>query len=564
MPRWFLCVLAVAMLVPSNAQRRKASVAEPATVVYDGLIRQPNPWYVKADSPLAEASVCTGQDKGLPLGVAVILPSDSSRVGLFFLIDGGPPNGRLKLTLRRNFVEVHGARFTVPERKRSIWWVEPKAAWTFREGLYTFELELSGEVLGVLDFVVVSDPELDPETLPEPEYTDVPPPVDEIPVEVIDEVDEVEVGHQMVATADDANGGGLTQEQRDLVAAAFGDASGMTDTVVSEVADEVVTDLRENSPGDAWSAVPDEAYDGAKAGMTDGIAASTQDALVAVQADLVGLPSNQLDPGLAGALRSGKRENLVTAMVDTARNRVTDQLHMQAQNQVSKVSGRSGLLQGVLGVAAGHGVGTVVDFVSGLFGGDKRQPRNFFLCSDLTAGQLAEKMLEAEGVQDAIAACGGRQPEAMGAAGTSDTSKFGRGMMLIPLAPKPNDAALAALLIVDDVAVRIAGAVVDVEQGFPFRFRNDDLYALPLVLNVGAADQGLQVLNGDGQPLLTGAVDVAAPEARAQIPLATVHQVVSMDEMGDTAMVVCSITPDMDYATNAAPVFTLTISRSRR
>ncbi len=554
-------------------------VQEPAAALaFDGLIRQPNAWYLKPDCPLANALVCTGQDEnGRPIGVALVLPSDTTRVGLSFKIVGGPPVGRLRLMLKRNDAQVHGAAFTIPADKHSIWWVQPRRTWTFREGLYTFELVLDGESLAVLDFVVVSAPEVDAEGLPAPEYTDQPPAPTAAPTQdaTAADQDQQDINEDEMAVVpvtetpavpapDQVN---LPTEQQDLIAQALAEARSQVDEVAAAVAEELLDDLRAGEGqwadvGADWEALPAEAYAGAEVSVAEQARVLTEEALDQVAQDLYTQDQPDWDTELGAAVASGSKQDTVSAMIDAAGIHAKQTLEQQAFEQAGRVGGKGGLLGSVVDVAVGYGLGTAVKFVGRLFGGGRsRKPSNFFVCSTKTAQQLAQQMSESDGVQAALQACGGRQANTYGAAASSDTSKFGRGLLLLPLVPEPGDAAISALLIVDDVAVAVNDAPLNIGEGFSFSFRRDKLYALPLIVQAGVGGQSLQILGNSGTPLVAGSVQMVVPEAQAQDPFATIHEIIPQDPRGDRAVFICSITPGLNDPAKVAVVFALTISR---
>jgi len=542
--------------------------AQAVPLTFEGLVRQPNAWYVKPDSPLVEASVCSKQDEdGAPADTVLVLSADTGRIGLYFKIEGGPDPGQLKLGLDRDDQPVHRQSFAIKADKRSIWWVEPKTEWTLPEGVYTFRLALNAELLAALDFVVVSAPELDGVELPEPEYTDTPPPPPPPPpapeAEPEEHAEVALVTEQPEEAAPEESA--LPAAQQDLIAAAVEEARGRVKEVGDDLADEVLDELRSGKGqfADAAAnleALPGDVFSEAKADVSASVSALTEDTLKKLQTDLLKGNVGGLSANLLDAVTSGSKQGIVDSMVDSARKYVKESVTGQAVGMLGKLGGGGGLLGTVLDVAAGGGIGTAVKLVSGLFGGGSRGPTQFFVCKTDTAQQLAERMLEADGLQAALQACGGRQPVCSCAAGTSNTSKFGRGVLLIPLAAQANDEAVSALLIVENVSVSVNGARVETSEGFPFTFRGGQLYALPLVCQPNAGDQSLLVLGQGGANLVAASVKTAVPEARARDPYATVHQVIPQDTGDKLAVAVCSLTPSLDSPTGKAGVFMLGIS----
>lgn len=545
--------------------------ASPTT--FQGLPRQPNPWYLKPGTFLKEAAVCTGESNGEPTGVAAVLPADTSRAGLYFHIDEGPAQAQLRLRLTRNDRPVHRASFTVPATKRSVWWVEPKQTWTYREGLYTFELTLNGDKLAILDFVVVSSPELDPALVAEPTYTDREPvkpilPFDTAPATAqSSEADDVEVAPMVPSEAPSTQTSGLSREQQDLLAAALTEARGQVPQVANGVATELLSELKRGTgqmgqAGTGWSNMSPDALAAAQPSVENQAGSVAEAALQQMQRQVLSGEAGDSLSGLASAVTSGSKHHAVDAMVQFARQRAKSTLTEKFVSESGRVSGRGGLLGSVLDVVGGGGVKTVVNLVGKLFGGGgSRKPSHFFISRSETASDLALNMLKTDGLQTAIQACGNRVPNCTGAAATSDTGKFGRGMLVLPLQPAPGEAALLALMIVDDVHVTVGGAPLDVSQGFPFRFRKDDLHALAVVISPSSGQLLLSILSNSGEKLLVHAARAATPEARSQAPYAMLHEIIPQDEKGDTVMAVCSITPGLQDAVSNSAVFSVTISR---
>lgn len=257
---------------------------------------------------------------------------------------------------------------------------------------------------------------------------------------------------------------------------------------------------------------------------------------------------------LTYAASAGGRREVVDDVVRSARHRSVKQ---------AKISVREGSSGGLLGAASGGSstLSTAAKAVAALLDYGSGQPSDFSVKRPQLVRKWANSMVESHALDDALQALGGRRPVPSAAAAAADTKGFRRGVLLLPLAPRPDEASLLALLIVDDVSVALDDAPVISSRGYDFRYGGDTLHALPLV--VDPASSSVRLLGRHGQNLVAGPARVAVPESRSDQPFAAIHQVVPQDDTGDHAVAICSLSPSLDGAGASAAVFPLRLSRER-
>ncbi len=510
-PSSLLCAF---LLAPVTAGPQEPAPAPPAEtgVSFTGLSRQPRPWYLKPDGPIAEACVCTGSDgAGRPVGLSSVFPSATRRVALYFRTDERTRESRAQTSLWHNGTQVRRETFGVPGRRFWVWEVEPKNSRTFAPGLYTFELAISGQLLAALDFVITSTPQVDAAAVHEPEYTDVPPPPRLLAI-----------GEQGASQA----------------------AGPVTVVVVRKPVGE--PSAGEAQPGDESTGVPDG---------TGG------------EGPAIEAPPPEGDPAAGDTSATappptdvGSKQTVIEGLVKSAQNQAPPpppKPAPQPNTTAATVSAVGGLLGDLIGEATG--IKTVVDLVVGLFTTKPRQPSQFTIQKPQIGERLAYRMLQTHRLDDAL---GGRRAATHAVAMASDSQDFGRGILLLPLELRPDESGILALLIINDVSVFLNDAPVAAASGFEFRFRGGILSAVPVRIDPGS--QTVQVLGRDGEPLVAGPAQMAVPEARARDAYATVHKVIPQDDVGDRAVAVCSITPGLSNPVNQSGVFPLLLSRLRR
>jgi hypothetical protein len=510
-PSSLFCAFLMAPAAAGQDQPVPAASVE-AEVSFTGLSRQPRPWYLKPDGPIAEACACTGSDgAGRPVGVSSVFPSGTREVALYFRVQERARESRAQTSLWHNGTQVRRETFGVPGRRFWVWDVEPKNSRTFAPGLYTFALAIGGQLLAALDFVITSTPQVDPAAVQEPEYTDVPPPPRLLAIS--EQGTDEAAGPVAVVVVRKPIGGPSDGEVQP------GDEG--SDAADGTVGQEPGTETR---PAEGEPAVGDNA------------ATAT--------------PPTDV----------GSKQTVIEGLVKSAQSQAPSPPAKPATQQntaATAVSAVGGLLGDLIGEATG--IKTVVDLVVGLFTTKPRQPSQFTVQKPQTGERLAYRMLQSHRLDDAL---GGRRAATHAVAMASDSQDFGRGVLLLPLELRPDESGILALLIINNVSVFLNDAPVAAASGFEFRFRGGILSAVPVRIDPGS--QTVQVLGRDGEPLVAGPAQLAVPEARARDPYATIHKVISQDDVGDRAVAVCSITPGLGNPIGQSGVFPLLLSRLRR
>lgn len=507
-PCWLLCALPIATAAGAQDELPLTPQAV-ADVSFTGLPRQPRPWYLKPEGPVAEACVCASSDRaGRPVGVSSVFPSGSREVALYFRVQERARESHAQAALWHNGAGIRHEEFSVPGRRHWAWAVDPKGSKTFAPGLYTFELAIEGELLAALDFVVTSTPQVDAAAVRRPVYTDMPPPPRLL---------------------------GATEPPGDA------DEGPVTAVIVRKPVPE--PSAGEPQPGVEGSAVADDTAGEQPAAGSEATANEGDDSATTPPTD-VGAKHTVIE-GLVKSAESGAPP---PPPKPDAKQGAT------APNAVTTVGG---LLGDLIGEATG--ISTVVELVAGLFTTKPRKPSQFAIQKPQISERLAERMVQSRRLD---AGLGGRRAATHAAAMAADSQDFGRGIILLPLELRPDESGILALLIINDVFVTLNDAPVATASGFEFRFRGGILSAVPVRIDPGS--QTVQVLGRDGEPLVAGPAQMAVPEARARDPYATVHKVIPQDDVGDRAVAVCSITPGLDDPVDQSGVFPLLLSRLRR
>ncbi len=520
---WSICVLLVGPAANAQDQAVEAPPVE-IEVSFTGLSRQPRPWYLKPEAPVAEASVCAGSDRsGRPVGISAVFPSETRKVALYFRVDERTRKTRAQAGLRHKGAEIRHEDFSVPGRRYWTWKVDPKGARTFSPGLYTFELVLDGALLAALDFVVTSTPQVDPMALRQPEYTHMPPP-------------------PRLFTSGEAP----AAETEGPVAAII---------VTKPIAEP---DTEATAPAPETGAPVEGADTGDTSGEEPTADTPTADSGTAPVEETEATAGADSPPAGPPADVDSKRD-VIEGLVQTAQSHAPPPPPPQPAPKPSATPATT--VGGLLGdlVAEATGIGAVVELVTGLFTTKPHKPSQFTVQKPQTSERFAERMLEANGFTDAL---GGRRAVTHAAAMASDSRHFGRGILLLPLELRPDESGILALLIINDVSVSLNDAPVAVVSGFEFRFRGDPFYTVAVRIDPGP--QSVEVLGRDGEPLVAGPGQMAVPEAQARDPYATIHQVISQDDVGDRAVAICSITPGLEDPADRSGVFPLLLSRLRK
>jgi len=264
--------------------------------------------------------------------------------------------------------------------------------------------------------------------------------------------------------------------------------------------------------------------------------------------------------------RGGRMSALTQAPSAGGRREIVDDVVRSARHRSVKRPNRSGEGEGsnsVLSAASGGSstLSTAAKAVAALLDYGASKPSDFSVKRPQLVRQWAEKMVQSHALDDALQALGGRRPVPSAAAAAADTKGFRRGVLLLPLAPRPDEASLLALLIVDDVSVALDDAPVVSSRGYDVRYGGDTLHALLLI--VDPVSCSVRLLGRHGQKLVAGPARIAVPESRSDQPFAAIHQVVPQDDTGDHAVAICSLSPSLDGAGANAAVFPLRLSRER-
>ncbi|HJN17331.1 MAG TPA: hypothetical protein QGH10_17635 [Armatimonadota bacterium] len=262
-----------------------------------------------------------------------------------------------------------------------------------------------------------------------------------------------------------------------------------------------------------------------------------------------------------GASAGGERRgDLVDDLIASARNRSTDEPERTDGVAPSK-SGGGSLLGSVL--SSGSPTSAAAKVVGRLFGFGKEKtgPTDFIVKRTQASQRLAQRIVASKHMGEVMHALGGRRPITHAVAAVSDTKNFNRCVLLLPLTAREGDPTLMALLVIDDVSVAVNDAPLVAEKGFEFSFKSDRVYALAILVDPATAV--VQVLGKNGETLVAGPAHLAAPEAQAQDPFASIHQVISQDTTGDRAVAICSLTPGLNAEACVSAVFPLLLSRER-
>jgi len=238
---------------------------------------------------------------------------------------------------------------------------------------------------------------------------------------------------------------------------------------------------------------------------------------------------------------------------------------LQSTAQQAAQGGGTGLVGDLLNASVGWGVGQVVDGIIGLFHHDSKPPKPFHALRPEVVRPFVEGLLQQSDVQGIVAQCGQVEPVAYGAAACAESDKLASGLVVVPLAEQNSLGCteLLALLLYDGADLLFNGAPINLAHTFTVQQGKREMHAVVLRVELGSSGAMLHVLDRELKPLAEGPVASALPEARSRDQFATVHEVVPVDQRGDSALAIISITPSIAETSINAAVFTITTCRAR-